>query len=92
MLAVLLAGLAAMGLPQQSPTGKEWRRVAKSDAAHPAPYTQFALAGKFVKWPQAEVSTRPIITLDCIPHERAHGSKGEFLQGTVFVGTALKLD
>ena len=90
--ALLLATSSLAGPPPQLPPGKQWREAPKTDAAHPAPYTEFTLAGKFIKWPQADVTVRPTLALDCMLEERSHGTKGTFLQGNLFVGTVLKID
>jgi len=90
--ALLLVTSSLAVPPPQLPPGKQWREAPKTDAAHPAPYTEFTLAGKFIKWPQADVTVRPTLALDCMLEERSHGTKGTFLQGNLFVGTVLKID
>ena len=87
---LFLAAFSISGMAQQNPSGKEWRQTPKSDATHDTPYTEFALAGKWVKWPQAEVSVRPSLILNCAPEVRFHG-RGDLLQSYVLVGTALKI-
>jgi hypothetical protein len=89
---LLLVNSTIAGPPPQLLSGKEWRQSPKTDAAHQAPYSEFTLAGKFLKWPQGDVTARPSLALDCTAEGQSRGAKGRFLQGYLLVGTPLKID
>lgn len=91
-LASLLALPFSASSQQPAPSAQKWRQVQKNDPARDIPYTQFTLAGKFVKWPKGDASTRPTLQFDCAPGETTRGSKGEFIQATLLAGVPLKID
>jgi hypothetical protein len=97
-LARLLQFVAALvlALPSFSTSGAqdtasshEWRQSQKTDASRGTSYTQFTLAGKFLKSPKSDVSNRPALRLECRPSGRR---SGEFSEAYLLIGAPLKID
>src|SRR6267143_1139248 len=89
LLALLLA-TPLSALPQQTPTpAQKWRQSQKTDTARGIAYTQFTLAGKFVKWPEKDVSNRPTLEVDCEHKGNAGSSKEKFWYAYFLAGAPL---
>jgi hypothetical protein len=93
LLLALLLVIPFSAFPQQpsSPTQK-WRQSQKTDATNGTAYTQFTLAGKFVKWPDKDASNRPTLEVDCRTSEHSGGSKAAFWHAYLLAGTPLTIE
>jgi len=87
LLACFLFAFSTVALQQSPLLG--WQQTQQSDAVH-GTYTQFSLAGKFIKTPPGDTSSRPSLVVDCSANNRSHKSK--FVRGTLIVGDPLKID
>jgi hypothetical protein len=87
-LAYASFGLSA-AVPQQAGSAQEWRQTERTDAVRGA-YTRYSLAGKFLKTPPGDASSRPSLVVDCSPYNRS--GKPKFVRGTLVVGDPLKID
>jgi len=77
-------------LPQQTPApAQKWRQSQKTDAARGISYTQFTLAGKFVKWPEKDAENRPTLEVDCRTPEESGGLMEKLWHAYYFAGTPL---
>jgi hypothetical protein len=88
-LVLALASFSTSGA-QDTPSSREWRQSQKTDASRGTSYTQFTLAGKFLKWPKSDVSNRPALRLDCSP--AVQKSRREFSGAYLLIGVPLKID
>src|SRR6266478_1463669 len=89
LLALLLAAPLS-ALPQQTTAPiQKWRQSQKTDAARGISYTQFTLAGKFVKWPQKDAENRPTLEADCRTPGESGGLMEKFWHAYFFAGTPL---
>lgn len=77
---------------QQSPPTQQWRQSQETDARRGTTYTQFTLAGKFLKPPRNGGSDRPTLVVKCTPAKHSRGPNGRFSAGSLRVGTLLKID
>jgi hypothetical protein len=90
LLLVLLLAAPLSALPQQaSAPAQKWRQSQKTDAARGISYTQFTLAGKFVKWPEKDAENRPSLEADCRTPEESGGLMEKFWHAYFFAGTPL---
>jgi len=93
-LLVLLGGIGlsfgAFAKPQPA-SGQDWQESQKTDS-HGASYTQYTLAGKFIKRPHAEVSAQPSLVVGCELAKESRWSKPGFREGTLRVGAPLKIE
>jgi hypothetical protein len=93
LLFVLLLAVPLSALPRQSPPPtQKWRQSQKSDAARGITYTQFTLAGKFVKWPEKDAENRPSLEVDCRTPEESGGLMEKFWHAYFFAGTPLTIE
>jgi hypothetical protein len=81
-------GLSAAA-PQQTGSAQEWRQTERTDAVRGA-YTRYSLAGKLLKTPPGDVTSRPSLVVDCGAYNRS--GKPKFVRGTLVVGDPLKID
>ena len=89
LLALLLAAPLS-ALPQLTPApAQKWRQSHKTDAARGISYTQFTLAGKFVKWPEKDAENRPSLEGDCRTPEESGGLMEKLWHAYYFAGTPL---
>ncbi len=90
VLLVLLLAAPMSALPQQTPApAQKWRQSQKTDAARGISYTQFTLAGKFVKWPEKDAENRPTLEVDCRTPEESGGLMEKLWHAYYFAGTPL---
>jgi len=90
LLVVLLLAIPLLALPQQTPApSQKWRQSQKTDAARGISYTQFTLAGKFVKWPEKDAENRPSLEVDCRTPEESGGLMEKLWHADYFAGTPL---
>src|SRR5271155_147313 len=94
ILLVLLLGAAitipVSALPQPA-SAPEWQATEKTDSRG-ATYTQFTLAGRFIKRPHAEVSAPPSLAVNCEAAKGARFSREGFQGAALRVGANLKID
>jgi hypothetical protein len=90
-LALLLAIPFPALAQQTTPPAQKWRQSQKPDSTRGINYTQFTLAGKFLKWPKGDASNRPTIEVDCTPSESGRESRRQFLHAYLLVGVPLKI-
>ena len=89
-LFVLLLAAPLSALPQQTPApAQKWRQSQKNDAARGISYTQFTLAGKFVKWPEKDAENRPSLEVDCRTPGESGGLMEKLWHAYYFAGTPL---
>jgi hypothetical protein len=92
LLLTLLLAIPFSAFAQQPPSpAQKWRQSQKTDTLRGTAYTQFTLAGKFVKWPEKDASNRPTLEVDCEP-EHSSGSKGNFWHAYLLAGTPLTIE
>ncbi|MGH9711767.1 MAG: hypothetical protein ACRD5M_00500 [Candidatus Acidiferrales bacterium] len=90
-LALLLA-IPFLAIAQQAaPSAQKWRQAKKTDSARGITYTQFTLAGKFLKWPAGDASIRPTLEVDCTPSETSHESRRQYLHAYLLAGIPLEI-
>lgn len=89
-LALLTAIPCSLFAQQSTPPAQKWRQSQKPDSVRGISYTQFTLAGKFVKWPSGDASNRPTIEVDCTPSESGRESRRQFMRAYLLVGVPLK--
>src|SRR5271169_5840442 len=93
-LVVLLGGIGlsfgTFAKPQPA-SGQDWQEAQKTDS-HGASYTQYMLAGKFIKRPHAEVSAQPSLVVGCELAKESRWSKAGFREASLRVGANLKID
>jgi hypothetical protein len=93
-LVVLLGGIGnsfgAFAKPQPA-SGQDWQESPKTDI-HGTTYTQYTLAGRFIKRPHAEVSAQPSLVVGCELAKESRWSKAGFREGTLRVGAPLKIE
>ena len=77
---------------QQSPPTQQWARSQVADARRGTTYTQFTLAGKFLKPPRNSGSDGPTLVVTCTFDKHSRGSNGKFSAGSLRVGSPLKID
>lgn len=94
ILIILVGGIgisiAAAAGPQPA-SGPDWQTSQRTDY-HGAPYTQFTLAGRFVKRPHADVTSPPSLVVNCEPTKESRWSRPGFRDALLRVGTNLKID
>jgi hypothetical protein len=88
LLLLFVIPCAAFGQEPPVPAPK-WRQSQKKDMIRGIDYTQFTLAGKFLKWPEKDASNRPTLEVDCEIDKRSSGSKGKFWRAFFLAGTPL---
>jgi hypothetical protein len=90
-LVPLMLALALSSTPGSQDTASlhEWRQSPKTDASRGTSYTQFTLAGKFLKSPPRDASNQPALRLECGPSGRR---SREFSGAYLVVGVPLKID
>jgi hypothetical protein len=93
-LLVLLGGIGlsfgTFAKPQPA-SGQDWQESQKTDS-HGGTYTQYMLAGKFIKRPHAEVSAQPSLVVGCELAQESRWSKAGFKEASLRVGANLKID
>jgi hypothetical protein len=93
LLLALLLAIPFSAFPQEPPLpAQKWRQSQKTDPLRGFAYTQFTLAGKFLKWPERDASNRPTLEVDCRTSERSSGSKGKFWHAYFLTGTPLTIE
>ena len=93
LLLVLLLASPLSALPQQTPApAQKWRQSQKTDAGRGITYTQFTLAGKFVKWPEKDAENRPSLEVDCRTPEESGGLMEKLWHAYFFAGTPLTVE
>jgi hypothetical protein len=88
LLLLFVIPITAFGQEPSAPAPK-WRQSQKKDTIRGIDYTQFTLAGKFLKWPEKDASNRPTLEVDCEIDKRSSGSKGKFWRAFFLAGTPL---
>lgn len=81
----------AQSTPQRPSSAQMWQTSQKTDPAGTMTFTRFTLAGKFLSPPHVKAPNRPALTVDCIPANESHHSKGKFLAANLLVGAVLKI-
>jgi hypothetical protein len=93
-LIILAAGaglsFGAFAKPQPA-AGPDWQASQRTDY-HGTTYTQFTLAGRFVKRPHADVTAPPSLVVNCEPTKESRWSRQGFRDASLRVGTNLKID
>jgi hypothetical protein len=93
-LVVLLGGIAfsfgTFAKPRPASV-QDWQESPKTDS-HGTTYTQYTLAGRFIKRPHAEVSAQPSLVVGCELGKESRWSKAGFRDGTLRVGAPLKIE
>ncbi len=90
-LVLPLVSFSAFTAQQPAPT-QQWEQSQETDARRGTTYTQFTLAGKFLKPPRNSGSDRPTLVVKCTPDRHSRGSNRKFSAGSLRVGTPLKID
>jgi len=92
LVPLLCASLAfSARLPQQSSSEQAWRRTEMTDSGRASTYTRFALTGKFLKRPPGDVTTPPVLAVDCAPRRKG-SAQGKLITGNLLAGVPLKID
>jgi len=95
LLLLVALAWASFGFAEQAPQppspANAWQQSQNTDAVRGITYTRYTLAGRFLPAPQNGDSKRPTLVVDCIPGKGSHDAKGKLLEGSLLVGTTLKI-
>jgi len=93
LLLALLLAIPHSAFSQEPPSpAQKWRQTQKTDTSRGIAYTQFTLAGKFLKWPKKDAENRPTLEVDCRTPEEAGGLMEKFWHAYLLAGTPLTVE